>query len=407
MSGETRMGEAGRRGADVRSDCWVSAKLQDEGGIQLALTSKVEALFGASLREDILAGVEALGIPHVVLEVEDMGALPWVVQARVEAALLRAGAEPTGDARPEGRPPPRPGGTPRDYLRRSRLYLPGNEPKFALNAGLHRPDGVILDLEDSVHASEKDAARLVVRNALRCVDFGKAERMVRINQGPLGLEDLDAVVPEGPEVILIPKAETADQILAVQSRIEEVQETQALDQTIWLMPILESALGVENAFAIASAHDAVVAITIGLEDYTADMGTVKTPEGSESEWARFRVVNAAKAAGIQASDSVYSDVADEEGLLATGKRSRSIGFDGMGCIHPRQIRVIHEAYAPNPAELEKAQRIVAAFEEAEKLGLGVVSLGSKMIDKPVVLRALKLVAEARKAGLIGEEAEDE
>jgi citrate lyase subunit beta/citryl-CoA lyase len=266
---------------------------------------------------------------------------------------------------------------------------------------------VILDLEDSVHPSEKDAARLVVRNALRCVDFGGAERMVRINQGPLGLDDLDAVVPEGPEVILIPKAETADQILVVQRQIEEVQETQGLDKPIWLMPILESALGVENAFAIASAHDAVVAITIGLEDYTADMGTVKTPEGSESEWARFRVVNAAKAAGIQASDSVYSDVADEEGLLATGKRSRSIGFDGMGCIHPRQIRVIHEAYAPNPVELEKAQRIVAAFQEAEKLGLGVVSLGSKMIDKPVVLRALKLVAEARKAGLIGEEAEDE
>jgi citrate lyase subunit beta/citryl-CoA lyase len=266
---------------------------------------------------------------------------------------------------------------------------------------------VILDLEDSVHPGEKDAARLMVRNALRYVDFGEAERMVRINQGPLGLEDLDAVIPEGPEVILIPKAETPDQIRAVQTRIETVKETHGLQRPIWLMPILESALGIENAFAIASAHDAVVAMTIGLEDYTADMGIVKTPEGSESQWARFRVVNAAKAAGIQASDSVYSDVADEEGLLACGRRSRSIGFDGMGCIHPRQIRVIHQAYSPLPADLEKAQRIVAAFEEAEKSGLGVVSLGSKMIDRPVVLRAMKLVEEARKAGLIDEEAEDE
>jgi citrate lyase subunit beta/citryl-CoA lyase len=407
MTGESKVGEAGRRGADVRSDCWVSARLRDEGGVLLQLSSRVEALFGATIRDDIQRTVECLGIPHVRLEVEDMGALPWVIQARVEAALRRAGAQPTGDGRPEGRPNPRPEGTARDRLRRSRLYLPGNEPKFAVNAGLHRPDSVILDLEDSVHPGEKDAARLMVRNALRCVDFGEAERMVRINQGPLGLEDLDEVVPEGPEVILIPKAESRNQVLAVQERIEAVQEGLGLERPIWLMPILESALGLENAFAIASAHDAVVAITIGLEDYTADMGVVKTPEGTESQWARFRVVNAAKAAGIQASDSVYSDVADEEGLLACGKRSRSIGFDGMGCIHPRQIRIIHEAYAPNPAELKKAQQIVAAFEEAEQLGLGVVSLGSKMIDRPVVLRALKLVEEARKAGLIGEEAEDE
>jgi citrate lyase subunit beta/citryl-CoA lyase len=407
MTGETGAGTAGRRGSDVRSDCWVSSELLATGGIRIDLTSKVGALFGTSIREGVLRTVEALGVQNALLTVEDMGALPWVIQARVEAALRRAGAKPSGDGRPKGRPLMRPEGTSRDRLRRSRLYLPGNEPKFAVNAGLHRPDGVILDLEDSVHPGEKDAARLMVRNALRYVDFGEAERMVRINQGPLGLEDLDAVIPEGPEVILIPKAETPDQIRAVQTRIETVKETHGLQRPIWLMPILESALGIENAFAIASAHDAVVAMTIGLEDYTADMGIVKTPEGSESQWARFRVVNAAKAAGIQASDSVYSDVADEEGLLACGRRSRSIGFDGMGCIHPRQIRVIHQAYSPLPADLEKAQRIVAAFEEAEKSGLGVVSLGSKMIDRPVVLRAMKLVEEARKAGLIDEEAEDE
>ncbi len=339
---------------------------------------------------------------HAELTVEDMGALPWVIQARVEAALLRAGADMAGDGSPAGQVPPRPEGTPRDRLRRSRLYLPGNEPKFAVNAGLHQPDGVILDLEDSVHPDEKDAARLVVRNALRSVDFGEAERMVRINQGPLGLKDLDAVVPEGPEVILIPKAESREQVLEVRARIEAIQGAQGLTTPIWLMPILESALGIENAFLIASAHDSVVAMTIGLEDYTADMGVIKTAQGDESQWARFRVVNAAKAAGIQASDSVYSDVADEDGLLACGQRSRSIGYDGMGCIHPRQIRVIHKAYAPAPAELDKALRVVAAFEEAEKLGLGVVSLGTKMIDRPVVLRAMKLVKEAQKAGLISE-----
>jgi len=276
-----------------------------------------------------------------------------------------------------------------------------------VNAGLHRPDGVILDLEDSVHPAEKDAARLLVRNALRCVDFGGAERIVRINQGPLGLEDLEAVVPEAPEMILIPKVETAEQVREVADRIQAIRQESGIASSIWLMPILESGLGIENAFAIASATDTVTALTIGLEDYTADLGVVKTREGDETAWARSRLVNAARAAGVQAIDSVYGDVADEEGLLAWGRRARGMGFVGMGCIHPRQIRIIHEAFAPTALELEKARRILAAFEEAQARGLGVVSLGTKMIDRPVVLRAQQLVERAREAGLIGEEGTDE
>jgi citrate lyase subunit beta/citryl-CoA lyase len=268
-----------------------------------------------------------------------------------------------------------------------------------VNAGLHAPDGVILDLEDSVHPDEKDAARLMVRNALRCVDFAGAERMVRINQLPMGLTDLEAVVPEAPELILIPKAEDADQVRQVAERIGVLSAQAGVPSPVWLMPILESGLGVENAFAIASAHETVVALTIGLEDYTADLGVVKTPEGAETQWARSRLVNAARAAGVHAIDSVYGDVGDEEGLLAWGMRARAMGFTGMGCVHPRQIRIIHQAFVPTPAELDKALRIVAAFEEAQARGLGVVSLGSKMIDRPVVLRARKLVEEARATGL--------
>jgi citrate lyase subunit beta/citryl-CoA lyase len=240
----------------------------------------------------------------------------------------------------------------------------------------------------------------MVRNALRSVDFGEAERMVRINQGDLGLADLDEVVPEGPEMVLIPKVETSGQVKKVQARIDALQKGLGLTQPIWLMPILESAQGVENAVHIALASPFVAALTIGLEDYTADLGVVKSAEGTESLWARSRLVNAARAAGVQAIDSVFSDVADEEGLLAWGRRSRAMGFQGMGCIHPRQIRVIHEAFAPGPDELEKALRIVEAFEEAEAKGLGVVSLGTKMIDRPVVLRARRLVDEARAAGLL-------
>jgi citrate lyase subunit beta/citryl-CoA lyase len=405
MAGQSASGEAGRRGPDVRSDCWVAVEKTGSGGIQLDLTSKVETLFGDSIRDGAKETLGAFESENVRVKVEDQGALPWVIQARLETALLRAGMEPSGDARPPPRPHPRPDGTARDRLRRSRLYLPGNEPKFTVNAGLHLPDGVILDLEDSVHPDEKDAARLMVRNALRCVDFGAAERMVRINQGDLGLEDLDAVVPEGPELILIPKVETSGQVKHVQTRIDSIQKALNLTQPIWLMPILESAQGVENAVHIALASPFVAALTIGLEDYTADLGVVKTPEGTESLWARSRLVNAARAAGVQAIDSVYGDVADEEGLLAWGRRSRAMGFQGMGCIHPRQIKIIHEGFAPGPEELKRAQQIVAAFEEAESKGLGVVSLGTKMIDRPVVLRARRLVDQAREAGLLPEPTE--
>jgi citrate lyase subunit beta/citryl-CoA lyase len=285
-------------------------------------------------------------------------------------------------------------------LRRSRLYLPGNEPKYFINSGLHAPDAIILDLEDSVHFAEKDTARLLVRNALRSVDFGAAERMVRINQLPLGLQDLEQIVPQSPDLILLPKVETPEQVSDVVRAVESIANQFGVTRPIWLMPILESALGIENAFSIATASDRIAAITIGLEDYTADLGVAKTPEGTESLYARQRIANAAHAAHVQAIDSVYGDVADSEGLLRWGEASRAMGFEGMGCLHPIQIEIIHRAFAPTSSELEKALAIVAAYDDAQVRGLGVVSLGSKMIDAPVVQRALKLVARARQMGLV-------
>jgi citrate lyase subunit beta/citryl-CoA lyase len=174
----------------------------------------------------------------------------------------------------------------------------------------------------------------------------------------------------------------------------------AAARPLWLMPILESALGIENAFAIATASPRVAALTIGLEDYTADLGVVKTREGAETQYARLRLVNAARAAGLQAIDSVYGDVADLEGLTAWAARARGLGFEGMGCVHPRQIQVIHAAFAPSAAEIDRALRVEAAFRDAQAKGLGVVSLGSKMIDPPVVERARKLVERARRMGLV-------
>ena len=289
--------------------------------------------------------------------------------------------------------------SPKDRLRRSRLYLPGTEPKYFVNAGLHAPDAIILDLEDSVHQSEKDAARILVRNALRAVDFGSCERMVRINQLPLGLEDLAEIIPEAPDLILMPKAEHPGQVTQVDHMIGELKIRHQINRPIWLMPILESGLGIENAAEIAAASENVAALTIGLEDYTADLGVAKTSEGRESLYARTRLVNAARAAGVQAIDSAFGDVADMDGLKRWGENARALGFEGMGCVHPAQIPVIHSAFAPSQAEIERAQKIVTAFEDAQQRGLGVVSLGSKMIDPPVVQRAVKLVARAKSMGL--------
>jgi citrate lyase subunit beta/citryl-CoA lyase len=401
QKGSGGRGMAGPQGEDVRSDLQAVVEITASGGLTIELDSKVGLLYGDSIRDQAAHVLEQLSVRNARVSIDDKGGLPFTVAARVEAAARRAGAAGKGDPRPE-RTVTRTGPTARDRLRRSRLYLPGNQPKLMINAGIHRPDGVILDLEDSVHPDEKDTARLLVRNALRCIDFMGAERMVRINQLPLGFDDLKVIVPEGPDLILIPKVEHADQVREVDERIRGVRAKEGDGYAIWLMPILESALGVENAFAVATAADTVVALTIGLEDYTADLGVVKTQAGEESQYARSRLVNAARAAGIQAIDSVYGDVGDVEGLKDWARRSRALGFEGMGCIHPRQIEPIHEAFAPSREEIDKALKIVAAFEEAQSKGLGVVRLGSKMIDPPVVLRAQRLVANARRMGLVGQ-----
>lgn len=393
-----RTGEAGHCGVEIRSDVQVRVETSDRGGLNIELESRVNAYYGDSIRKQAEEVLEALGVRDARVAIHDEGALPFVIAARIEAAVRRAGLGEGTRVLPDSvdlGP-----ASERDRLRRSRLYLPGSEPKYFVNAALHGPDAIILDLEDSVHPAEKDAARLLVRNALRAVDFLHAERMVRINQLPLGLEDLDEVIPESPDLVLIPKVENPEQVIAASTRIAAIKADYGITRPIWLMPILESALGIENAFAIAKASDQIVALTIGLEDYTADLGVVKTSSGAESLYARRRVVNAAHAAGVQAIDSVFGDVGDMEGLHAWGLNSRSLGFEGMGCVHPGQIPIVHEAFAPSATEIERAQRIVAAFHEAQQKGLGVVSLGSKMIDPPVVQRALKLVARAQAMGLV-------
>ena len=264
---------AGNKGEKVRSDCFVTLQAEASGGIRIELHSKVEALYGKDIRELAEKVLVHSGFEHASLGIEDSGALPFVIAARIEAAvrLIKSDATPfffrswmkTGTRHFV------------DRFRFTRLYLPGNTPCMMFNAGIHKPDGIILDLEDSVAPQKKAEAQLLVRNALCQVNFYGAESMVRINQVPAGLDDLSYVVPYNVHLILVPKCESADQISLVEKEIGRISRLCGRNEPVFLMPIIESALGVENAFEIATPRT-IVAMAIGLEDYTADLGTRRT-----------------------------------------------------------------------------------------------------------------------------------
>lgn len=387
---------AGNKGDSVRSDCFVSVIIEDNGGIKIDLKSKVKALYGESIQLLINEMLQFFKIRDAKVEIDDQGALPFVIAARLEAAVRML----VPDC-PEYLLPglvEQHKTTDKDLLRRSRLYLAGNNPKLMLNAGIYGADALILDLEDSVAPDKKNEARILVRNALRALDFNQSERMVRINQLPLGIEDLKSIIPQHPNLILIPKCESAQHISEVEKEISTISGTSK--HGINLMPIIESALGIIKAFEIATASKNVVALAIGLEDYTADLGVSRTTSGHESFYARSAIVNAARAAGIQAIDSVFSDIDDMETLAKNVQESKALGFCGMGCIHPRQIPVIHRNFAPDKKEIDRAAKIVLAYEIAQKNGQGVVALGSKMIDPPVVKQAQLVIHRALISGII-------
>ncbi|UCG27096.1 MAG: citrate lyase subunit beta [Bacteroidales bacterium] len=401
MNARNRIAEAGNTGPSVRSDCFIILKIRNSGGITIDLNSKVKTMYGSSIEVLCKEVLAFFGISNANLTIDDCGALPFVIAARLEAAVkqcVESDKEFLQEILPENL-----NESTKDRFRITRLYLPGNTPRMMINAGIHKPDGIILDLEDSVAPVKKEEARYLVRNVLRSINFYGAERMVRINQFPEGLKDLKLVVPHNVHLILVPKCESAEQIQTLENEIESIKKTGIRRNRIFLMPIIESALGVEKAFEIATSSENVVAMAIGLEDYTADIGVKRTKEARESFFARTRLVNACKAAGIQPIDSVFSDVGDMEGLAGNVRISKSLGFEGMGCIHPGQIRVIRENYAPDPEEIDKAKQVVKAFLEAEEKGLGVISLGNKMIDPPVVKRAERTITLAIRLGQLSED----
>lgn len=391
---------SGNSGPKVRSDCELTLELRNEGGITISLKSKVRALYGDSIINQCNEILNFFGVRDAYLKIDDSGALSFVIAARLESALKQLIATEL-----EFLPDFFEGNkysTAPDRNRFTRLYVPGNTPSMMINAGLHSADGIILDLEDSVAPGKKDEARTLVRNALRQVSFNGAERMVRINQGDMGLKDLEYVIPQNVNLILIPKCESPESVQNVDRTISEIKARTGLTGRVYLMPIIESASGVEMSFEIARASENVVAMAIGLEDYTADLGVARTAEGKESYYARTRIVNAARAAGIQPIDSVFSDVGDMEALYNNVLESKALGFVGMGCIHPRQVPVIMKGFAPTEVEIEKSKKIMFAYNEVRNKGLGVATLGTKMIDAPVAERARKIIERAIKLGMLSE-----
>lgn len=392
---EARAGREGKKG-----DCLVRFATADSGGVSIEVSSTVGSMFGENIRADARRALDCLGIEHCRLAVDDAGALDYVIQARVEAAVRRVreiegpGCLPVKTVEYG---PPR-----RDRLRRTRLYMPGNNPDLMRNGGLFGADCVILDLEDSVSPAEKDAARILVRNTLLCVDYFGCERIVRIN--PLSTEygeaDLEMIVPCEIDTILIPKCESAQDVRDVEAIIARVEKEHGLSRQVLLMPLIETARGVLGAYEVASASERVVALCFGAEDFTADIGAERTREGTESFTARSLIVLGAKAARVQAIDTVFSDIADEEGLIASTKEAMALGFEGKGVIHPAQIAPVHQVFTPTPERIEYAKKVVAAIEKAREKGSGVATIGSKMIDAPIEARARKILRLAEALGLL-------
>ena len=288
-------------------------------------------------------------------------------------------------------------------LRRTMLFIPGNNPGMLQNGGVFGADSVILDLEDAVAPNEKDAARLLVAHALCTVDYAESEKVVRIN--PLdtyGEADIKAIVPCKPDALLVPKVESAEDIKKVAQLIAAVETS---GSCVKIVALLETPKGIAEAYDIAKADKRLVALALGAEDYTAGLGAKRTKEGREIYAARMAIINAAAAAGIQSIDTPFTDVNDEEGLIKDTEFVKDVGFKGKLTINPRQVDTIHSVFNPTEEDIVWAQRVLAAIKKAEAEGSGVASLNGKMVDLPIVNRAKTTLHLAYKLGMVEEDAE--
>jgi len=282
-------------------------------------------------------------------------------------------------------------------LLRSVLFTPGNNMRMIHKIPTLAADAVILDLEDSVPMREKDTARVFIRDSLDVAGSGTADVYVRVNGLITGLtaEDCEFVVQKGVAGIMLPKVESKEEVTKAEKIIEELERKRGLEVgSITLIPTLETAKGVINVYEIATSSKRVIAIGFGAVDFTRDMGTSLSKEGTELFFARSLCAVAARAAGIQALDTVFIDLADREGLIKDSQLAKQLGFKGKFLIHPSQIDTVNRIFSPSEKEIEYAKKVVSAFKEAEAKGLGAASLEGRMIDIAVYRQAQDLLALA-------------
>lgn len=287
-------------------------------------------------------------------------------------------------------------------LRRTMLFMPGNNPGMLQNAGILGADSIILDLEDAVSLTEKDSARILVREAIKNIDYINVEVVVRVNPitTEFAQEDIDVIARVKPDALMIPKA-TEEELQAIDEMLTNIEAEEGFEKgSIKLLPIIETAYGVENVYNIIKSCDRIVGVLLGGEDLTSDLGIKRTKEGEEIFYARNRVAIACKAMKVDSIDTPFTDTNDFEGLEKDTKKAKSLGLTGKAAINPRQIDTIHDVYAPGVEEIKYAKRVLEAMEEAEKEGKGVFSLDGKMVDAPVINRAKNTVELAMLLGLI-------
>lgn len=374
-------------GSEDKRDCQVT--VTSASSLEVQIEAGNRKLVEQGIRQVIKETAAALKVKKARINVVDKGALDYVIAARVEAAL-RSAFPNTALVEPSVSRV----ASKRDRPRRSRLYTPGNNPRLLVGIELHGADCVLLDLEDSVPPVEKAAARILVKHLLVAIE--PPEVWVRINPlSSYGRDDLAEVLRSRPHGICLPKAESAADIDELASEITRIEKELGIAKgSTWIMPIIETAKGILHAEEICAANERVAIVAFGAEDFTRDLGSKRTQESLL--FARSMIVASAKASMVQASDTVYPNVDDEDGLIAEARLARDLGFDGKGAINPRQIAPIHRVFSPSKEEIEEAQKIVSAAKAAEARGIGAVAIGGKMIDRPVLERAhrtLKLAQE--------------
>lgn len=278
--------------------------------------------------------------------------------------------------------------------------MPGNNPGMLTSGDVLGADMVVMDLEDAVSLDEKDAARILVREALSSLRFRHSEVGVRVNplDSPFWLADLEAIVPARPAALIIPKA-SVDAVQTMDQAVERIRQERGIEQEIRYLAIIETAMGLVEIRDIASCSRRIDALILGAEDLTSDMGIKRTKSGKEIEYARFVVATTARAFRLDAIDTPFTDIEDVKGLLADTAFAKSIGFTGRLAINPRQVDPIQELFSPTVAEIEEADAILQAAARARSEGLGVFSHRGKMVDLPVIRRAESLMASAKKWGL--------